>query len=102
MNFGLYISKDNITYASFRFAKFVALSFGFFALVAAFFWALRRSCSRWFPPKAPRDFEREPTEHLRCMAERHGVLNSHVLTSHWQYKLIVIDQAKETAKKSRT
>ena len=61
-----------ITYCSFRFAKLVALSFGFFALAAAFFWALSRSCSRWFPPRAPRDFDGEP-EHLK---ERHNALIS--------------------------
>lgn len=38
------------TYASFRLAKVLALSFGFFACAAAFFCAFCRSCSRWFPP----------------------------------------------------
>ena len=42
------------TYRSFRTAKLVALSFGFLAL-AFFFWAFSRACSRWFPPRAPRE-----------------------------------------------
>ena len=64
MDLVLYIYQT-ITYCSFRLAKVVALSFGFFALMAAFFWALSRSCSRWFPPRAPRDFDGEPTENLK-------------------------------------
>ena len=45
-----YQHKVNDTHDSLRFCREAALSFGFFAFAAAFFCALRRSCSRWLPP----------------------------------------------------
>jgi hypothetical protein len=39
------------THDSLRFASEDALSFGFALPAAAFFCALTRSCSRWFPPE---------------------------------------------------
>ena len=50
------MSQRTETYASLRFARVVALSLGFFCPAAAFFCALRRSCSRWFPPVVPPDY----------------------------------------------
>lgn len=78
MNFVLHIYQT-ITYRSFRFCKLVALSFGFFALASFFFWALSRSCSRWFPPRAPRYFDGERTEQLKERINKLGTYGSLVV-----------------------
>ena len=49
------------TYSSLFRAKLVEDFGSSFWLLAAFFRAFSRSCSRWFPPRAPRDFDGEST-----------------------------------------